>query len=226
MSVMTETKSGKYKLNPDDFIIVRKRKKFRFAHFANAENCFELSEWTKLTSRSLVVEVGAGTGIFLTELAALYPKKVFVALDVKGDRLQKGARIALERGIKNIYFVRARADQLLEVVDKHTVAELWLTFSDPFPKKRDAKRRLTAPSFLRIYKNSLMDKGVFLQKTDNHQLFDWSLEQLVSQNWIVRELSFDLHESSLSAEYKIMTTYEERWRAEGLPIYFVKATLE
>ena len=223
---MTEAANEKHKLDPNDFIISRKRKKYRFAHFANAENCFELEEWTTLAADQLVVEIGAGTGLFLVELAAKHAEKTFIALDVKADRLQKGAREALERGVQNISFVRARADQLLEVVAEGSVSELWLTFSDPFPKKRDAKRRLSAEGFLKIYKNALVPKGVLLQKTDNHALFDWSLEQLVEQGWIFRELSFDLHESTLSDEYKIMTTYEERWRSEGLPIYFVRATLK
>jgi tRNA G46 methylase TrmB len=81
---------------------------------------------------------------------------MYIALDVKADRLQKGARAALDQGISNISFVRARADQLAEVVSDHSVSEIWLTFSDPFPKKSDAKRRLTAPSFLRLYQSALI----------------------------------------------------------------------
>lgn len=212
-------------LNPDDFVITRRRKKYRFAHFANAENCYELAEWNPLTTGRLVVEIGAGTGLFLTELAKRHPEKCFIALDVKADRLQKGARVALEAGLTNIFFVRARADQLGEVVAPGSVSELWLTFSDPFPKKRDAKRRLTHEKFLEIYKKSLMSKNAqLLLKTDDTHLFQWSLEQLVATDWCVDELSFDLHSSSLSAEYKLMTSYEARWHAEGRTIGFVRAS--
>ncbi len=219
-------------VNPNDFVIVRKRKQYRFALFHNAENCFELEQWRPMQGLvigdgKLVVEIGAGTGLFLVELARLHPEQTYVALDVKADRLQKGARQALELGLSNIYFVRARADQLLEVVDSHTVDDIWLTFSDPFPKKRDAKRRLTYAAFLEIYKNALVLKNAHLNiKTDSHQLFDWSLEQLIATKWQLEELSFDLHESELPNEYKIMTTYERRWRAEGLPIYFASAVLK
>ncbi len=211
-------------LNPDDFIITRKRKKYRFAHFANAKNCFELEEWANFREIPQdIVEIGSGTGLFLVEMAHRYPDKTFLALDVKADRLQKGARLALEMGVDNINFVRARADQLLEVVKEHSVRAVWLTFSDPFPKKRDAKRRLTHAKFLEIYKSALVDNGVFYQKTDNHALFDWSLEQLIGSGLSITELSFDLHDSNLSDDYKILTTYEKRWLSEGIKTNFVKA---
>lgn len=211
-------------VDPNRFIISRKRKKYRFALFYNYPNCFELEEWKPLPVKGLVVEVGAGTGIFLVELATRYPYKKFIAVDVKADRLQKGARMAAERGLKNIYFVRARADQLLEVVKPGSVDELWLTFSDPFPKKGDAKRRLTHHNYLEIYKKAHVGKNAKLYlKTDSHSLFDWSLEQLVTANFPICELSYDLHASNLSSDYKIMTTYEQKWTAQGLPIYFVSA---
>lgn len=220
-------------MNPDDFIIARKRKKYRFALFANASNCFELEEWqstkkgsTFFDEKNICVEVGAGTGLFLTELAAKNPDQTFIALDVKADRLQKGARVALERGVNNIYFVRARADQLLEVVNQGTVKTIWLTFSDPFPKKRDAKKRLTHSKFLELYKKAHVDKHAQLCiKTDSHALFDWSLEQLVASKWRLTDLSYDLHESNLPADYKIMTTYEQKWTRQDLPIMLVVASL-
>lgn len=211
-------------VDPNNFIITRKRKKYRFALFQNAENCFELADWRPLEHGDIVVEIGAGTGLFLTELAAKNPGKTYIALDVKADRLQKGARAALEAGLDNIYFVRARADQLLEVVKPGTAQTIWLTFSDPFPKKRDAKNRLTHPRFLELYKKAHVDKKAQLRmKTDSHLLFDWSLEQLVSHSWRLTQLSYDLHDSDVSSDYKIMTTYEQKWTSQGLPIYFVEA---
>ncbi|NCU30411.1 tRNA (guanosine(46)-N7)-methyltransferase TrmB [Candidatus Saccharibacteria bacterium] len=211
-------------LEPDDFVIVRKRKKYRFAQFANTRNCYELVQWQKLDKKSseIVLEVGAGTGLFLVELATLHPEKTYIALDVKADRLQKGGREAESRGLNNIFFVRSRADQLLQVVSAGSVQELWLTFSDPFPKKSDAKRRLTAPNFLEIYKKALVFKNAELyMKTDSHALFDWSLEQFAAHNWQIQQLTNDLHESNLEDEYKIMTTYEKKWTQQNLPIYFV-----
>ena len=208
-------------VNPDDFIITRKRKKYKFAKFANAENCFELSEWSR---REIdCVEIGAGTGLFSVELAARHPEQTFLALDVKADRLQKGAYEALERGLTNVYFVRARADQLDQLVAAASVSTIWVTFADPFPRKRSAGRRMTHPTFLAKYRESLAPNGRLLIKHDNLDFFHWTLEQLVSARWQLDELSFDLPESELPDDYKILTTYETRWHSEGRMTYFVSA---
>lgn len=209
-------------INPNDFIITRKRKKYKFAKFANSALCFELDEWKKQAVD--VLEIGAGTGLFSVELAARYPEKKFVAIDVKADRLQKGAYEAEARGLKNINFVRMRADQLLEAFTSHSIAQIWLTFPDPFPKKRSAGRRMTHPQFLKIYEKLLNKNGSFYLKHDNPDFVSWSLEQLVAESWHISELSFNLHESELSEDYKIMTTYERRWLGEGLKTNFVRAT--
>ena len=119
-------------VDPNDFIITRKRKKYKFAKFANSPLSFELEAWKKQAVD--VVELGAGTGLFSVELAARHPKKQFVAVDVKGDRLQKGAYEAGSRGLKNVHFVRARADQLPELFKANSIEQLWLTFPDPFGK--------------------------------------------------------------------------------------------
>ena len=208
-------------LDPNDFIITRKRKKYRFALFANSPLCSEFSEWTPRAVD--VLEIGAGTGLFSVELATRHPEQMFVALDVKGDRLQKGARQAEARGLSNVFFVRARADQLVELVAARSPRAIWLTFPDPFPRQRSAGRRLTHPHFLRIYAELLCSDGKLLLKHDNLDFFCWSLEQLVAAQWRVQELSFDLHESNLYDEYKIKTTYEQRWLDEGRKTNFVCA---
>ena len=211
-------------VNPEDFIITRKRKKYKFALFANSPLCFEFDEWD---GRAIdVLELGAGTGLFSVELASRYPDKVFVAVDVKADRLQKGAQAAVERGLVNIYFVRARADQLLELVGESRLEQLWLTFPDPFPKTRSAGRRMTHPTYLRIYGQILRSGGSFYLKHDNRDFFNWSLEQLVAEHWNIEELSFDLHDSELSDDYKIETTYEKRWLSEGFTTNFVRASVK
>ena len=209
-------------MNPDDFIISRKRKKYRFAKFYNAENCFELEEWQPKPVD--VVELGAGTALFSVELAARHPERMFVAVDVKADRLQIGAYQALERGIKNISFVRARADQITELFDAHSVKQLWLTFPDPFPRTRSERRRMTHPIYLERYAQLLKKDGSFFLKHDNREFFHWSLEQLVAEGWSIKELSFDLHESQLADDYKIITSYEKRWLDEGLTTNFTRAT--
>lgn len=208
-------------IDPNDYIIARKRKKYKFAKFANAENCFEFDEWKHYAVDT--IEIGAGTGLFSVELASRSPEKVFVAIDVKADRLQKGAYDALSRGIKNVQFVRARADQLPEMFESQSVRTIWITFPDPFPKKRSAGRRLTHATYLKKYAQLLQPEGSLLLKHDNPEFFQWSLEQLVDQHWQVCELSFDLHASNLTDEYKIMTTYEQKWLDEGRITQFVRS---
>ncbi|NCU37631.1 tRNA (guanosine(46)-N7)-methyltransferase TrmB [Candidatus Saccharibacteria bacterium] len=210
-------------LNPNDFVITRRRKKYKFAKFANAENCFEFVQWQK--RHVDVVEIGAGNGLFSVELAARHSELTFVAIDVKADRLQHGAYIALERGLTNVLFVRARADQIDEIFDARSLSRIWLTFPDPFPRQRSAGRRLTHPTFLAKYSALLDDGGQLCLKHDDQHFFAWSLEQFVATHWYIDELSFDLHESDLDDDYKVLTTYEERWLREGKPSQFARARL-
>lgn len=213
-------------LNPEDYIITRKRKKYKFALYHNSPLCFEYDEWEGADFTPTVLEVGAGTGLFGTELAKRMPEEKFVEFDVKGDRLITGARKAEEDNVKNIRFLRARADQLPELIAPRSLRQIWVTFPDPFPKDRAAKHRLTHQRYLAVYQQLLAENGALFFKTDNHDLFTWSLEELVRNGWQINELSFDLHESDLSDDYKIMTSYEKRFTSEGLPTHFVKAHKE
>lgn len=208
-------------LDPNEFVITRKRKKYKFAKFANSPLCFEFDEWTKKAVD--VVELGAGTGFFSVELALRHPEKHFVALDIKGDRLQKGAYEAEDRGIKNISFVRARADQVEELFPAQSVGAIWSTFADPFPRRNSKGRRMTHPRFLAIYSNILADGGLFYLKHDSPDFFKWTLEQLVATKWVIEQLSFDLHDSDLDSDYKIMTSYEQRWLDDGRITHFLAA---
>lgn len=210
-------------VDPNQFIITRKRKKYKFALFHNSPLCFEFDEWAP--RQVDVVEVGAGNGMFVVELATRHPEQVFVAVDVKGDRLQKGAREAEARGINNVFFVRARADQLGELFTPNSLNAIWLTFSDPFPRKRSAGRRLTHPHFLKTYAKLLRTDGSIVIKHDNPEFFNWSLEQLVAEGWRLKALTFDLHESNFSDDYKILTAYEQRWLGEGRVTHCVRAIL-
>ena len=130
-----------------------------------------------------MLEVGAGTGLFSVELAARCPEQRFLVVDVKADRLQKGARAAEQRGLTNIWFVRARADQLGELCEAGSLSQLWVTFPDPFPRQRSSGRRLTHPHFLTQYAKLLAEGGELLLKHDDHGFFCWSLEQLVVAGW-------------------------------------------
>lgn len=207
----------------DQNIITKKRKKYKFAQFKSYPNCFELSEWMTPGPGALTVEVGAGSSLFSVELAARYPGRAFVAMDVKADRLQRGARAALEKGLTNVVFLRAHADHLPDLFSPGGIAELWITFPDPQPKKRSAKHRLTHPSFLNRYRTCLSPRGTLHVKTDSHALFDWSLEQLVASGWRLDVLAYDLHDTDDYADARILTTYEEKFLSQGLPTHYLQA---
>jgi tRNA (guanine-N7-)-methyltransferase len=208
-------------LDPNDFIITRKRKKYKFARFANSPLCFEHAEWPK--TQADILEIGAGTGLLSVAMAERSPEEQVVAVDVKADRLITGANAATEKKLSNIRFLRTRADLLPELFTPHSVNAIWVTFPDPFPKKRSQGRRLTHPTYLKIFAQLLKSDGALYFKTDAHDLFDWSIEQLVQTGWHIEKLSFDLHESTLPSEYKVETTYEARFRAEDIRINFLKA---
>lgn len=212
---------SKEKLNLDSFIIKRKRKKYKFAKFSNSNICFEKDQWQ--SSKVDCLEIGAGTGILSVELAKTNTNKKFLALDVKADRLQTGAYLAEEYGLHNVNFIRARADQISDFIKPDSLEQIWVTFPDPYPKKGSSGRRLTHDNFLRAYKKVLRNGGVFNFKTDDHNLFDWSLEQIVDSDFLVEKICYDVHDSNLGDDVKTTTTYEKRWIGEGKNIMYVKA---
>lgn len=211
-------------LNPDDFIITKKRKQYKFAWFANLENCFEADEW-QASPGPTILEIGAGDGRFALELARQHPDTQIVAVDVKADRLYTSARLATEQSIKNIVFVRAHAEKLPTLLRRAQVRDIWLTFSDPYPKARQAKHRLTHPRFLQVYRQLLDGHGRLKMKTDNLELFQWSLEQLVSEQWRLSRITFDLHASDFADEWKFQTAYERRFMAQGITIKALEASI-
>lgn len=121
------------RLDPDTFIISRKRKKYKFALFANSSLCFEVSEWINQPAPT-VLEMGAGTGLFSAALAEANAGRQHLAVDVKADRLQTGARTAARRNLGNLRFLRARADQLPELLTPHSLETIWITFPTRFQR--------------------------------------------------------------------------------------------
>ncbi len=149
-----------------------------------------------------------------------HPNYNFIAVDIKSDRLYISAKQALEEKVNNIAFVRMNLQELAKVFSKNSVATIWLTFPDPYPRKRSVRRRLTHPLFLNQYQRLLKKNGQLKFKTDNRELFLWSLEQFIAQNWQIKELSFDLHESGLPEDYKIRTHYEQKFLNAGSTINY------
>ncbi len=215
------------KINLQKFIISRRRKRYKFALFSSFANCYELDEIkTDLLNQAQIMEIGAGTADLSLALAKQSPNKSIIAVDVKGDRLQSGAKQALDLKLNNLKFVRAYVKQLDQKMTNPNLEQLWITFCDPYPKERAAKHRLTHPDYLALYQRWLSPTGKLYFKTDNLKLFDYSVEQLEQNNWKIIELSRDLHHSDLDQIYKQTTKYERRYLAENKPIYFLIAEFD
>ncbi len=210
-------------MEEDKLFITRKRKKYKFAQFASFENCYELEEISEDDlNQTQILEIGAGTGNFSLKLSQELSEKQVIALDVKGDRLQTGAKQALEMELDNLKFVRAYVDNFDQKFSQPNLEQLWITFCDPYPKDRSAKHRLTHKNYLNLYKRWLKNGKLYF-KTDNLGLFDFSIEELEENGWQILELTRDLHNSDLPEIYKNTTKYERRYMAEGKPIYFLIA---
>ena len=172
----------------------------------------------------LIVELACGRGEYTIGLAAVFPQKNFIGVDIKGDRLWKGSKTAYERELPNVVFLRTFIHALEEFFAPDELDEIWLTFPDPRPKDRDERRRLTNTRFLDIYKKLITKDGWIRLKTDSTSLFDYTLELLHSRADI-QDLEFtkDLNHSPLLAEhFGIITHYEKLFSEQGEKIKYLK----
>ena len=163
------------------------------------------------------IEVGMGKGKFIMELAMQNPDVNYIGIERYSSVLLRGLEKRAELDIPNIYFMCIDALELADCFAPGEVDRIYLNFSDPWPKDRHAKRRLTSDRFLGIYDQILKKDGVIEFKTDNQDLFAYSLESIPEAGWRVDSHAFDLHHSDM-AEGNIMTEYEMKFSAMGNPI--------
>ena len=185
-------------------------------------------DWFHTTGRmekkaqTLALEIGCGKGDFATGYALAHPETAFVALERIRDVLVLAAEKAKAKETRNLVYLCEDAQNLKEFFAPGEVDLLFLNFSDPWPKARHAKRRLTSPLFLLIYKEILAPDGVLCFKTDNRDLFDYSLETLPAAGFVLSRVTRDLHHSP-DNEGNIQTEYERNFSAKGFPIHRVEA---
>ncbi len=168
------------------------------------------------------IEIGCGKGKFITETAQKYPDVNFVAIEVVKDVMVIAMEKAVPLNLPNLRFIIADASCLCDFFEKGEVRRIYLNFSDPWKKRKQAKRRLTHKNFLDIYKKLLENGDLICFKTDNKQLFEFSLNSFAEENFKMSEISFDLHNSDF--EDNVMTEYETKFAEQGMPIYRVCAT--
>lgn len=169
----------------------------------------------------LYVELGSGKGQFLAKASVLHPDRNWLGVERVPAILLKAVRKAEEINPSNLRYLWIDVAELTEIFAEGELSRIYLHFSDPWPKKRHTKRRLTHPRFLEQYKQVLSQEGDLIFKTDNESFFDYSLEQFSENGWEVIELSRDLHNSPYR-DGNITTEYEEKFSNQGMPIFYVR----
>ncbi len=174
-------------------------------------------KWRELMpeAKELRLEIGCGKGKFTVETAAANPDVLLIAVEKVQEAMILGMEKALAMGLKNLYFLSLDAAQIEEYFEDGEVDLLYLNFCDPWPRKKNAKRRLTFRTFLEKYKRILKNEGEIHFKTDNAPLFEWSLEEFEACKLEICNLTRDLH---ANGPVGIMTGYEEKFYALGTPI--------
>lgn len=173
-------------------------------------------------ARRLELEIGCGKGAFILEMARRHPEINFVAVEYCKEAMLLAVEKVFAAALENVIFLNADAALLGEYFAPGEVDRIYLNFSDPWPKARHAKRRLTAPSFLGVYREILSEEGSIRQKTDNVLLFESSLESYAACGWRTDEICRDLHHSPEAAD-NILTEYEINFSGKGLAINAVTA---
>lgn len=173
--------------------------------------------------RPLTMEFACGRGEYTVGLAAKFPERNYIGVDLKGDRVWVGSQQAQELGLTNVAFLRSRIELVPNGVAPGELDEIWLTFPDPRPKDRDEKHRLTNIFYLNMYRTLLRADGWFRFKTDNTPLFDYTLEVLAGMQVRDMEYTYDLYQSPLLAEHHgVKTKYEKIWTEKGESIKYLK----
>jgi tRNA (guanine-N7-)-methyltransferase len=208
----------------------------RFAEFRQFAHCFDFAYDMKGKWKSdffknhhpLVLEVGCGKGEYTVNMAKAFAKKNFLGIDIKSNRMWKGATIALEERINNVAFMRALVNKLPELFAPSEVDEIWITFPDPFPKDRHEKHRLTSKGFLEKYAAVIKPDGIIHLKTDDDELFEYTLNTLDSLSIKADCVIWDVYANPESPDLltHIQTHYERLFMSRGRTIKYVSFNLK
>lgn len=213
----------------------------RFAQIKTFPNVFEPDGKKILTSdyelkgnwsreyfkndKPITLELGCGKGEYTVGLAGKYPERNFIGIDIKGARMWKGAKFALENKLTNIAFIRLRIEFIERIFSRDEVSEIWVTFPDPFPKM--PSNRLTSSSFMNRYRKVLIAGGKIHLKTDSRQLYEYTLA-ILKENSIIPEIAtMDLYpqDQDLDEILSLKTFYEQMFLKEGKPITYLRFSM-
>ena len=211
-----------------------KRKLERFAEIATFNNAFQKdcelkgkwnAEYFK-NKNNIVLELGCGRGEYSVALARMFPEKNFIGVDVKGNRIWRGAKTGLEENLTNLAYLRAQIELLPDYFAENEVSEIWITFPDPQPQISREKKRLTSPRFIENYQRVVKPNSIIHLKTDNEALYLYSLEILDQMKINPIAKTNDLYHSDILSEIlEIKTTYESKYLREGKKITYLSFKL-
>lgn len=176
-------------------------------------------KWTERFEKAqpLHIEIGCGKGRFIIEMAKRYPEINFIGIELQTSVIVSALEKQIDEQLPNLQLMQVNAKDLRDYFEPGEVDRIYLTFSDPWPKNRHEKRRLTYKSFLSVYQAILNDKGELHFKTDNQKLFEYSLTSFSMYDAVLEKVYLDLHNSDV--EDNIMTEYEEKFSKKGNRIY-------
>ncbi|GGE60201.1 tRNA (guanine-N7-)-methyltransferase [Pedobacter psychrotolerans] len=209
----------------------------RFAEIETFANVYQLEEGQALkgnwannhfkNSNPIVLELACGKGEYSVNLARLFPDKNFIGIDYKGNRIWRGAKTAIEEDINNVAFLRIQIENILDYFAEGEIDEIWITFPDPQPQDSREKKRLTFPAFLNRYKLVLKPGGCVNLKTDNDQLYAYTVEKTTELNLIVHKNTDHLYTSELVDDVlSIKTYYEKKYLLHDKNINYIQFSFE
>lgn len=179
-------------------------------------------KWNEIfqNSHPLHIEIGCGKGQFISQLASLNPDINYLAIEKYDSVLLRAAEKLENVTLPNLRLILWDAGRIEEIFAENEVSQIYINFSDPWPKAAHRKRRLTYKTFLKSYETILGPEGKICQKTDNRQFFAFSIESFNENNWLLSKITLDLH---ADGDFNIQTEFEEKWSKLG-PIYRLEAT--
>jgi len=185
---------------------------------------YAITKFPAKINKNTIIELGMGKGEMITQLAFENPKTQYIGVEKFATVAHKAMKRAEKLGIKNFKIILGDIKDLPEFFDGK-VETIWLTFSDPWPKVRHEKRRLTYKNFLNLYKEILSPTGVIKFKTDNDKLFEYSVEHMEENNWDLTNVTRDFH-SEKFVKGNVMTGYEEKWSSQRKTINYLEARVK
>ncbi|MEX0686567.1 MAG: tRNA (guanosine(46)-N7)-methyltransferase TrmB [Balneolales bacterium] len=215
-----------------------KNKLLRYSKITELANVIELSNfkigdysevrgnWNRDVfgnNNPITLELACGKGDYLLALAQIYPQRNFIGIDIKGDRLWKGAQFAHDHHLNNVRFLRAFIDHIENYFASGEVSEIWITFPDPYPSTTKEKKRLTSPYFLEKYRMLVKPGDPIHIKTDSLGLFNYTRETLLSEEVQMLEHTNDVYKTeNINDILNIKTYYERKHLAAGKAIKYLK----